>query len=334
MSGKARDIGNESRNQPQPRNRRGFEIATDRFESMVTGAIVSSRFEPLFHEEVPEDFPRVTTRGHFDVRSGVRSLTAFLDSSRPVETFLRENNTFEETNVSDEYDTEGEIPGFDTRESPDEIMVYVHGMIADRRAGLGRFSSMEYVLRENGYDHPVVGYTWDADHALRTWWPGNEIAEQNGTKLAEFVLDYKRENLDTDIRLICVSMGARVVLEAIRELAERGEYDAIESVSVLGGVVRNDAVTLDGGYGTSIKRVVGEFHNYWMETDYTLRTFFPRIEGGTALGAAGADGETPSNYHDHRVEYVPNHYSYFRPGKGCIPDVVADLTRRRVSRRP
>ncbi|MDY6779330.1 MAG: alpha/beta hydrolase, partial [Halobacteria archaeon] len=162
--------------------------------------------ENLIHERMPEDFPRVTTRGHFDLDYEDQPFenpkaTDFLPLSLIGEVKrTRLNPGHDEL----DYGTRGEIPGFTSGcdESPDEIVVFVHGWLADEKGSLGRFSLMRHSLRKAGYEGPVIGFSWDTDHRSYNWKLGIEVAARNGPKLAQFVHDYRRKNPDTDVRLI------------------------------------------------------------------------------------------------------------------------------------
>lgn len=285
-------------------------------------AVFSVGVEEYIHEKTPTDFPRATTRGHFSVE---RTDEARLDAGsllplRVVDDIYDVSLSDDETPTS--YDSAGRLDDV-IDSAPDETVVFVHGWLANERASLGRMSMMRYTLRENGYDNGIVGFSWDTDEVAHRWKLGRRIAERNGPKLAQFVYDY-RERTGSDVRLVSNSLGARVVLEAARSLYLSDVHDSVESISMMGAAADADSVALDGRYGKPVREAVGEVHNYWISHDGILNQQYRLIELTGALGGTGADGETPSNYHDHRVTYVPDHYSFYRPGKGCVGKLIAD----------
>jgi esterase/lipase superfamily enzyme len=287
-------------------------------------AVFSVGVEEYIHEKTPSTFPRATTRGHFDVErvEEPRFDAGSLLPLRVVDDIYDVNLDDDETSTS--YETAGGLDDV-IDEEPDETVIFVHGWLANDRASLGRMSMMRYSLRENGYDGAVVGFTWDTDEVAHRWKLGRRISERNGPKLAQFVYDYK-ERTGSDVRLVSNSLGARVVLEAARSLYLSDAHDAVESISMMGAAVDADSVAVDSRYGEALRNAVGETHNYWISHDGILNQQYRVIELTGALGGTGADGDTPENYHDHRVSYVPDHYSFYRPGKGCVRKVIADWT--------
>lgn len=283
-------------------------------------AVFSVGVEEYIHEKTPSEFPRATTVGHFEVgrRDDPRFDASSLLPLKFVEDLYDVSLADDETPTS--YGKAGQLDEKLSAE-PDETAVFVHGWLANRRAALGRMSMMRYNLRKVGYEGDVVGFTWDSEEIAHRWKLGRRIAERNGPKLAQFVVDY-REETGGDVRLVSNSLGARVVLEAVRSLYRSGMNDAVDSLSMMGAAADSDSVAVDGRYGEALAEAVGETHNYWIEHDGILNQQYRLIEFSGALGGTGASGETPENYHDHQVSYVPDHYSFYRPGKGCIGQVV------------
>ncbi len=274
---------------------------------------------------VDPEFPRVSSRGHFD-------LTWNEKPGRPEPSVLFPLSVVGELgdvrlargHSYTDYDVEG---GFPEQEDVDELMVFVHGWLANREAALGRMSMMEGALRKGSdYDGSVVAYTWDSDgrgHGL-TWKQGIEIARRNGGKLAQFTHDYREEH-DVPVRYITNSLGAIPALESLRVLQRSGEEDVVESVSMLGAGVDSGGVARGGRYYKGVRDSAKQVHNYWIRHDGTLNEYFRFAEMTDALGGTGANGETPENYFDHNVNHVPDHFSYFRKGHGCIEQVVEDF---------
>ncbi|MFP4188246.1 MAG: alpha/beta hydrolase [Halobacteriales archaeon] len=286
--------------------------------------IFSTGVEKYFHEHRPPDFPRVRTRGHFNkcrIRATPLTPEGRIGGALGVPRSLFIEDGHDET----DYETAGAIPGFHDDGSPEEVVVFVHGWLAKEEAALGRMSLLRYALEKNGYTHPVVGFTWDTDQAAYEWESGKVVAKWNGPKLAQFTADYVRENPETDVRYVSNSLGAHPLFSALKTLHGSGFDDAVKSASVLGGTVPSDSVAEGGEYYDAVQNAVGDLYNYWTPRDRTLGFYYRALERADSVGGAGADGDTPSNYHDRCVDYVPDHFSFLIPERGCIDEVVDDF---------
>ena len=80
------------------------------------------------------------------------------------------------------------------------------------------------------------------------WTTAKEIANENGPKLAQFILDYKdsckqQQNSDVNISLIGHSLGSRVILSSLASLNDNAKWNEmnfnITSVHLLGAAVDN-----------------------------------------------------------------------------------------------
>jgi hypothetical protein len=250
-----------------------------------------------------QDYPRATTRGHFDIHWWYGDqLTDGHDAT--------------------DFDTVGTIPGYDTADDPDEVVVAVHGWRTEQSAAPDHFATVSASLSDNGYDAPVVGFSWDSDTSTTDWWPATDIAERNGPKLAHFLVEFAAQSPGTAFRLTGHSLGARVVLEAIKTLDYWGYRDLLASATLLGGAADNDSVSTDGEYGDHIEAAVGRLDNFWKSDDSVLEWAYSTGEFDSAVGEEGCEGPQPGNYTDHNVDYVPDHFSYHEPGDGCMPAVV------------
>jgi len=251
-----------------------------------------------------DPYPRVTTRGHFEVSWGDVDLT--------------------DGNTRFNYETEGAIPGLDTG-AGDELLVFAHGWRNDESDAIDTFETGERALATNGYDRPVIGYSWDADTDLFDWWDATDIAERNGLKLANFLYEYDQATDGVDVRLMAHSLGARVVLSAVQVLAYNDLNDVVTSLSLLGGAADNDALATDGEYGPDVAVATGRTDNFWKSDDDVLQWAYSTAEFDSAVGEEGVEGTPPSNYEDHNVDDVPDHFSYYAPDEGCIDEVVAEF---------
>ncbi len=286
--------------------------------------IFSSGLERYVHEHNPSDFPRASTVGHF--RVGRLNRVPISPDGRLGRTLgLRKRQFLNGAHDETSYATIGEIPGFCDDDEPEEVTIFVHGWLATEVSALGRMSLLQHAMERVGYDHPVVGYTWDTDQSVLEWRTAKILGAWNGPKLARFTLDFRRRNPDTKIRWISNSLGAHPVFSALSYLHDREHHDLLESVTVLGGTVPSNSVAADGRYGDAVRDVTGELHNYWTTTDDTLRYYYRLAEGENSVGGTGANGRTPDNYTDHRVDHVTDHFSFYIPERGCMDEVVADF---------
>lgn len=257
--------------------------------------------------EAPEDYQRVSTRDHFD------------DDANLVNGETPES-----------YDVEGSLP---SSWGDDTLTLFIHGFMSSDEDDDDIDSGYEcqLALEENGYDGDAAVFTWDSDKGDSIdlgWADAKDIAQKNGRKLANFTQTFVTEN-DTDVRWIAHSLGARVVLFALKSLEEEyDEPDIVTSVSLLGGAVEEDDVSLDAGwfdseYGEYIEFAAQQCDNFYKDDDEVLEYIYETREWEDAAGEKGCDGPEPNNYTDYDVaDIVPTHYDYFVREFGCIPQVV------------
>ncbi|SDJ60219.1 DUF726 domain-containing protein [Natronorubrum texcoconense] len=251
-------------------------------------------------DDPPWSIPRVTTRGHFATSGGVH---------------LTDGNDVHNVEYAG-----GDLPGVHGS-APSELVVFVHGWDNSPEGAVCTFGTAASTFAAEDYGHPVVGYTWDSDHG---WYDSTEIAEQNGAKLANFTYAYKNENPGVQVRYVAHSLGARVVLMALKNLHAWDRLSDVASVSLLGGAADDDSVSMAGTYGEDIAAAAGRVDNYWMDDDSVLNWAYGFAEWGNAVGNAGCDGTPPGNYTDHDVGYVSGHSGYYG-SDGCLHEVVANF---------
>ena len=237
-----------------------------------------------------EGVPAVTTFDHFD------------DDAE-----LTDGNT--ETN----YETSGDVPGTDT-DSVSDLLVFVHGWRQDetdeeaREANREKFEEAETELGGSGYDGTVIGYEWDAhrgDSLDFGWADAKEIADRNGSKLAQFIREYHEGEPNGDLRIMSHSLGTRVLFACLRELdGERRRDLDITTIHPYGAAVDDDApTTADEATHDAIENRVKAAHNYHSREDEVLKWAYETREVGRALGRHGVDEdhEAPTNYSDYDV---------------------------------
>jgi pimeloyl-ACP methyl ester carboxylesterase len=234
--------------------------------------------------------PVVTTRGHFA------------------------DGKLKDLHTDDDYAVQGEIPGWSPAvPAPRDLIIVIHGLNNSEEKALYKFGIAAEALRKNGYTGGIIGFSWDGDTSkdplgATGYRTAKKHAIGNGKKLARFLSDYHARNPGTHIRLIGYSMGARVALEAIFELAENPAYAnpkwKISSVHLVGAAVDNEEVQLDERYGKAIEARVGTFFNYYSREDDKLGQFYWINEADRALGETDIENrrKKPANYVSREVE--------------------------------
>ena len=243
-----------------------------------------------------------------------------------------------------DYDTTGDIPGLEKGNYPDEIVIYIHGFGNDEDDAKYNFNSAKCFLVKNNYNHSVIGFSWDSDPGILDFHDAKIIAEINEKKLSQFIMDFKTESPDTEIRFMGHSLGSRVILTTIQDLYDQNWGHKIASVHLMGAAVDNEVVgkevTGEENFGVVIESIVGEFHNKYNFNDAVLSGTYFIVEGDQALGEDGAESgiELPSNYCQENVtkEVGWDHSAYIAHvmdnavrdwrttglGPNCLPEIL------------
>ncbi len=261
-----------------------------------------------------QDIPTVSTRKHFDVSTG--------DA-------IDNNNTF--------YKIFNFSPQITSCLS--EVATYIHGVWVGNNSMENPneiFDRLKLSLQSNGYNFPLIGYSWDSDTEIlpQGWNIAKHIAAENGERLGIFIMAYKQQCPQTEIRIISHSLGARVILEALDYLNKNTIWNnngfKISSVHLIGAAVDNEEVSTDPNdsnddnlisltssydpsvkstHGISIVKQVDKFYNLFNEGDNALEirisnAYYPFFERDFALGNDGADrsSDLPANYLEYSVK--------------------------------
>lgn len=261
--------------------------------------------------------PVVSTRGHFDDDGSHTAGHGWYD-----------------------YDTDGTVPGIDAG-CVSDTTVMVHGWWKKgdsseaEAAAEDKFEECDAELDGDGYWGEVVGYSWDNDVDSDAWNYGwstaKDVAEKNGYKLAQFLLDYKAACGGT-VRLVGHSLGARVIFSALSVLDGSSYWNdhgyGLQSVHLIGAAVDNEYPTLEyepGYYG--VRNQTDATYNYHSQEDSTLDWAYSSFEWDQALGETGAEsGNTPApNYTDLDVtnQVGSDHSSYLQH---CSDEIVAHMS--------
>jgi hypothetical protein len=284
---------------------RGATVAAAGVAGLTAATGTAAAGSSAENADAPGDYPRVTTRDHFD------------DDADLVDG---------ETGFSYQL-------GGDTSALGDETLtLFVHGWQNSEEDAMDSAYECQLALEENGYGADAAAYSWDSDvgDSLDLGWAdAKEIAEKNGPKLANFVTDWNAET-GQDVRLICHSLGARVAVFALESLEDDfGASDAVASVTLVGGAVADDAVSLDAGwfdseYGDHIEYATEQCDNFHDDDDPILEYVFETREWEDAAGEKGCAGPEPNNYTDFDVtDEVDAHGDYYKRDVGIVDQIVA-----------
>lgn len=205
----------------------------------------------------------------------------------------------------------------------DEVFVFVHGFDTDDQTARDQAYTTQVGFAELRLA-PVVAYSWDSDV---DWEPAKALADANAYVLADWLGEWAAED-GRPVHLLGYSLGARVCCEMLRVLVDRGQTSVVDSISLLGGAIPHDSVERGGRYGEAIEAVDAPVNNFHSGNDRVLSWVYRFSDRTTAVGQNGiADPESaPDGYTDVDVtDLVADHFSYFQPGEGCLPQVVDQL---------
>ena len=218
------------------------------------------------------------------------------------------------------YDVIGDVPGFNDKTSPKEIVIYVHGWNNNEDTAKKNFNLFQEALgkKSKNLAKNVIGFSWDSNTGMGDYGDAKKIAKLNGPKLAQFILDYHSESENTKIRIVGHSLGSQVILNAIQHLHNNQESTdkIITTVDFVGASVNDGAIAMTpGGFGKAISKVVGQLNNYYNRDDPALDLYYLVEKDQKALGDEGVKTKIilPPNYNQYdvtsKVKYSHNAYN-------------------------
>lgn len=151
----------------------------------------------------------------------------------------------------------------------------------------------------NNYTAPLIGFSWDSNTPVNEngWEIAKIIAEKNGPKLAQFIIDFKNKCRDSDVRLIAHSLGAVVVNSTLVSLAKNQAWNItnnhssngfnVTSVHLLGAAIERNATASNTTFGEAIEKVVDNFYNLRSSEDNMLEYVYGYVEKHDALELFG-----------------------------------------------
>ncbi len=142
-------------------------------------------------------FPRVTTRGYYDLNTGE------IKKTKPY--FLYPKYKFDKISKGK------------------ELVIFIHGMRNSRWGAIHGARLLRNKLRKLGYKYPVIAFSYDADvrgahleknytNVLRI---ASKIAGDNGKHLLKYIEDLLNKKPLIKIHLVGHSLGCEVILYAI-----------------------------------------------------------------------------------------------------------------------
>jgi hypothetical protein len=216
---------------------------------------------------------------------------------------------------------------------PEDLAIYVHGVWAGEPEAIEQYerikSSYQLALNSIGQNMqpmPVVLYSWDSNTPIDIlglgWDTAKDIANGNGQFLANSIMKLNNDcNSQLGIHIVAHSLGARVVLSALRELGASPTSLKINSVHLIGAAVDNEEISMntsnthdslyddDVVYGDAIANHVAKFYNLFDPEDDRLQDdrepyeYYPFYENDVALGSMGAQPgiARPPNYIERNI---------------------------------
>ena len=146
---------------------------------------------------------------------------------------------------------------------PGELAIYIHGVWATNETAEEQTQRVSISIKKEGYQIPLIGFSWDSNTAFslndvnlsrQGWDIAKKIANKNGPLLAKFILDYKKECPNDNLRIIAHSLGSRVILSAMQSLHDNEIMNdnqsavsnkKIKSIHLLGAAVNVEQISLN-----------------------------------------------------------------------------------------
>lgn len=191
----------------------------------------------------------------------------------------------------------------------------IHGLRNNKRGAIEKVILAKRRLKKLGYIYPVIGFSYDSNtkgahlkksetHALRV---GQKIAKQNGYNLSQFIMDFKKKNPNSRIRLIGHSLGTEVISSTIKKLAKISKTnDIIESAYFFGSSLESNFAQLNRSGKILQKIVKNKILNYYCPVDKVLEQSQKNGLVKNPLGYLGSSGKTVKKFKQRRV-FAKNH---------------------------
>tara|TARA_Y100000590_G_scaffold421651_2_gene525574 strand:- start:12695 stop:13456 length:762 start_codon:yes stop_codon:yes gene_type:complete len=230
-------------------------------------------------------FPKISTRGFYDLKTG-------------------------ETLTNESYKIYPK-KSFNDLLSKLEVVIMIHGLRNNKSGALAKYIIAQKRLKSLKYKFPVIGYSYDSNTAgvqykttaITALKIGVKIAKKNGKNLSKFIIDLKSQNPSMKIRLMGHSLGAHVIMSTIELLSKNSKNEGIiESVHLFGGSIPADSFTRKNS-GKKLQKIVNKkIINYFSPFDSVLKAAHDEKWVESPIGYNGASGETFSKYTQRKVK--------------------------------
>lgn len=236
--------------------------------------------------------PRISTRGFYDLVSG-------------------------KTKKNKSYDLYPK-KFFNGLDNESEITIMIHGLRNNKSGALAKFVIAQSRLKQLGYYHPVIGFSYDSNtkgiqyksHELHATRVGVVIAKKNGKNLAKFLTDTKRKFPNLKIRLIGHSLGSQVILSTLCYLKNK---EIIDAVYIFGASIPSNSV-LPQNFGRMIQKTIRyKFVNYYSKFDGVLKYAYEEGLIQEPIGYSGVIGKFVPKYIQKHVR--PDNHRFFSYAK-------------------
>ncbi|ELZ09247.1 hypothetical protein C479_10515 [Halovivax asiaticus JCM 14624] len=209
----------------------------------------------------------------------------------------------------------------------DTVCLFVHGWFGRTVSG-GYAASFERAFDRRGVEVSVVPAQWDA-HTIN-FWRARRRADAAGGRLADRLRAIRSRAPDATLVVLAHSLGARVVLEALVDLA--GDI-VVDTVSLLAPGVDADSVCDGGRYAAGIRESATRVLSYHSRTDRTVCWLYRLLSCNVGLGCRGVDCRDSPAGHPTIFEsvdvtdVVSGHEAYVEPGENTqwADRLTADL---------
>jgi esterase/lipase superfamily enzyme len=238
--------------------------------------------------------PLISTRGHFSL------VTGKLNS-------LHDKRDYNYYNASSSL--------WNSYPHNNEIVIYIHGVWTKQTSAKEQTDRTRLSLYVNGYNIPIIGFSWDSNTAVNPtgWSIAKHIANQNGSKIAKFISDFKNNCPNVNIRIIAHSLGAKVVESALITLNDENNQKkwkkntsySIASIHLIGAAIDEKSASKNTPFGNAIENIVDKFYNLYNPEDNALKYAYVKTENQNPLGLYGLKkGEPcPINYSERNVKF-------------------------------
>jgi hypothetical protein len=174
------------------------------------------------------EFPRITTRGYYDLHTGIR-----LNYDKKYSLYPKKK--------------------FNNIHNANELVIFVHGMRNTKWGAKHGGITLRRTLRKLGYKkHPVVTFSYDSNiigahlkhNHKNVLQVAKIIATQNGVlNLSKYIIDLKKINPKIKIHLVGHSLGCLVIEGCIYRIKKSKQKGFIKSVYLFGSPLETQTVS-------------------------------------------------------------------------------------------